>query len=86
VVGDEPLVATDDPGQVTDAGGLAGIERERYGEPGRVAECLRPGRPQLQLLGARQVLANPLCLRKVEAEQIAGIGISGDVGILQTFV
>lgn len=76
MVGDEPLVAADDPGEVADAGRRPSLERNRDGEPGRVAERLRAGRPQPQLLGARQALADALGLRQVEAEQVAGVGFA----------
>ena len=44
-MGNEPLVAPDDPGQVAYAGRLAGVEGQGDGEPGRIAERLRPGGP-----------------------------------------
>lgn len=47
VVGDQSLVAPYDPGQIADAGGLAGFQGKRDGQPGRITECLRACRPTL---------------------------------------
>jgi len=84
VVGDQTLVAADDPGEVADAGDLAGLQGKRDREPGRVAEGFRALGPQLQLLRTRELLTDPLGLRQVETEEIAGIGVAGDATILQT--
>lgn len=85
VMGDQPLVAPDDPGKVANAGGLAGLEGKRDGEPGRVAERLRPGRPQLQFPDADQLPADALGLGKIETAQIASFGFHDHRHILQTF-
>lgn len=45
MMGDKPLIAPDDPGEVAHAGRLAGVEGERNGQPSRIAECLGPGGP-----------------------------------------
>ncbi len=47
VVGDQSLVAPYDPGQIADAGGLAGRQGKRDGQPGRITKCLRACRPEL---------------------------------------
>lgn len=86
MVGDQSLVTLDDPGEVADAGRLAGLKGERHRQPGWVGESLRPGGPQLKVFTARQSLAEALCLGQVEAEEIAGVGIAGQAGILQTSV
>jgi len=75
VVGNKPLVAPDDPSQVTDTGRSAGVKGERDSEPGRIAERLQPGGPELQSLGRQEALTDPLGLRQVETEQIASIQI-----------
>jgi hypothetical protein len=62
VVGDKALVTPDDPGQVANAGGLASLKRQRDCEPRRVAESLRPGGPQLQLLKVGELVTDPLGL------------------------
>jgi len=84
-MGNQPLVASDDPGQVTDAGGLAHLQGKGDGEASRIAERLRARRPKLQFLGGRKPLADSLGFRQIEAEQIAGVGVLSDVDMLQTF-
>jgi hypothetical protein len=86
VVGDQSLVAPYDPGQIADAGGLAGFQGKRDGKPGRITECLRACRPTLQLLRGRKLFADPLGLGEIETEQIAGVGVLSQASILQTFV
>ena len=44
-MGDQPLVAPNDPGQVANAGDLAGLQGKRDREPGRIAEGLRSRGP-----------------------------------------
>jgi hypothetical protein len=83
-MGDEPLVATDDPGEVADAGRLAGLERERQCQPRRIAQGLRRRRPLLELVGGGKSGADALGLRQIEAEEVAGVGIVGDAPILHT--
>jgi hypothetical protein len=45
MMGDKPLIAPDDPGEVADAGRLASVEGERDGQPSRIAERLGSGGP-----------------------------------------
>jgi hypothetical protein len=85
-MGDQPLVAPNDPGQVADTSRLARVEGERDGEPGRIAERLRPRGPQLQLLVGSKLLADSLGLRQIEAEQVASVGIPGDRWMIRTYV
>jgi hypothetical protein len=84
VVGDEPLVAADDPGEVADAGRLAGLEGKGDGETGRIAQGLRGGGALLQCLRIRQPGPDLLGLRQIEAEEVAGVGVLGDRSILHT--
>jgi hypothetical protein len=53
MVGDQPLVAADDPGEVTDAGRLAGLQGQGDGQAGWIAEGLCGGGAALQFLGTR---------------------------------
>jgi hypothetical protein len=63
VVGDQPLVASDDPGEVADAGRVARVEGKGDGEAGRVAEGLGGDGALLQLRGRRDGGAETLGLR-----------------------
>jgi hypothetical protein len=84
VMGDEPLVAADDPGEVAHAGRLPCFQREGEGEAGRLTERLGCGCAVLELLDARQRGADPLGLRQIETKEVAGVGIVGDMPILHT--
>jgi hypothetical protein len=84
VMGDQALVAADDPGEVADTGRIAGLQGNGDGEAGRIAESLGGGGAVLQFLDARQRCPDVLGLRQIEAEEVAGVGVLGDGSILHT--
>src|SRR5207247_4359895 len=75
VVRDELLVAARDPGEIADAGRLAFAKRDRDRKPRRMGDRLRPGSPALELARVRQSLPDSLGLRKIEAEEVAGVAV-----------
>jgi hypothetical protein len=62
VMGDQPLVAVDDPGQVADTRRLTPVKGERNREPGRIAKRFPGGGELPEGLDARKLLADPLGL------------------------
>jgi DNA-binding transcriptional ArsR family regulator len=72
---DQLLVTPDDPRQIANATRLAGAQREQHGQARRICQRLHPRRGCLEHLGGRKAVTQRLGLRKVEAQQLAGVAL-----------